>query len=181
MTRIIITKRNFSTVYDIETTYSPVLTARRTMEVNDELKVMIRCPGNGLLQVIKLASYVRFSCTDFKCPVANRQTDMVQAVKNFREISVSINKNVPCRRNSFKVIFGDPRIPMVLQGRLSSVVVLLAEGPLINDATVTDVLEYTGRDPRLETNKKRTEATFECLTSRTSQPPRLTPRTFLEP
>jgi hypothetical protein len=56
------------------------------MEVNDELEVVVRCPGNGLLQVIKLASYVWFSCTNFKCPVANRQTDMVQAIESFRDI-----------------------------------------------------------------------------------------------
>lgn len=72
---------------------------------------------------------------------------------------------------------------MVLQSCLRGVIVLtLTEGPFINNATVTSILEYAWCDPRLTTSEKRAlEATFESLTSRTSQPPRLTPRTFLEP
>ena len=72
---------------------------------------------------------------------------------------------------------------MVLQNRFRGVIVLiLAKGPLIDDVTVTSVLEYAWSDPRLDTNENRASGvTFESLTSRTSQPPRLTPRTFVEP
>jgi hypothetical protein len=55
MTRIIKTVKGMLTTqhtYAVEVVNSPVLTARCAMQVNDELQVVVRCPSDGLLQIV---------------------------------------------------------------------------------------------------------------------------------
>jgi hypothetical protein len=51
------------------------------MQVDDELEVVVRRPGNGFVQIFYLTSYVRLSWTDRKCPVTDGEPNMVQAIE----------------------------------------------------------------------------------------------------
>ena len=48
------------------------------MQVDDDLESVVACPSDGLLKVWKLASDEWLTGTDFECPVANWDPDVVQ-------------------------------------------------------------------------------------------------------
>ena len=93
-------------------------------------------------------------------------------------------RDAPCSCNIRQVLLRDPIVPMVLEGREGSAVGLhLTEGPFIYDGGVSRIVEEAGCDPRLQrgtSNQQDASSTMKGAlhTSRTSQPPRLTPRTF---
>lgn len=92
--------------------------------------------------------------------------------------------NIPCVSDSGKIVLGDPSVPVILENVLGRVVVLvLTERPFVDDTTVTCIVKKAGGDPRLRQDGLEAEAIGRSrkLTSRTSHPPRLTPRTFCEP
>jgi hypothetical protein len=82
---------------------------------------------------------------------------------------------------------------MGLESRLcNSLILILSKRPLVDDSAVSGIVEYAGCDPRLhvmgnkarvsiQTHKERGPPPKEKRTSSTSQPPRLTPRTFCAP
>jgi len=92
--------------------------------------------------------------------------------------------NIPCISDGGKIAFGDPSVPMVLEDVLGRVVVLvLTERPFVDDGIVTCIVKKAGGNPRLRQDGSEAETIGGSRkpTSRTSQPPRLTPRTFCEP
>lgn len=93
--------------------------------------------------------------------------------------------HLPSCFDVFEVGFGDPSIPVLLQSSGGLVFSLeFAESILVDDACVVGSIEERWRDPRLDESDVRKQDAISCSgthTSRTSQPPRLTPRTLVFP
>ena len=72
------------------------------MQVNDDLKPVGASPGDGFLEIRQLALDVWLAGPNFKCPITDGQTNVVETSSS----------------NGFKVGFGYPGIPMILKGGL---------------------------------------------------------------
>ena len=106
------------------------------MKVEQDLEVRVSRPADSLIQDIQLSLDVRLTVQRCNGPVADRNSNMIQAI--VADLS--------------EVVFGDPGVPVVLEGRRGSV---LAEGlsvsVLVNDCvTCGPFLKDGGCDPWLE-------------------------------
>ncbi len=75
-----------------------------------------------------------------------------------------------------------PGVPVLSKSVERSVPILkLAERPLVDNVGVPRVVEQTGRDPWLHKHQQCVKIRSKrFLTSKTSHPPKLTPRTIME-
>ena len=104
------------------------------MQINDDLETSVAGPTNGPVEVLELALDVGLATRDVPSPVADGDADVVQTG------SLDLTE----------VVLGDPRVPVAPEGRLSCAAVLvLAKGPLVDDAVVTGLVEQRRGDPRL--------------------------------
>jgi len=104
----------------------PVLTSRGTVEIDDDLEFVFRCPADRLNKVVVLSLDIRFTGTDLVGPISYWDAHVVES------------GICDCT----KVILGDPCIPMVHQYRLRRVAVsVLSKRPLVHDAVITRIVK----------------------------------------
>lgn len=60
------------------------------MKIDDELETVVLCPSDSFLEIGELTLNVWLARPDFKCPVANGQTDVVQP-ENWSELELDNN------------------------------------------------------------------------------------------
>ena len=113
-----------------------ILGSRRSVKVEQDLEVRVSGPANSLIQDIQLSLDVGLTIQRRNGPVADWNSNMVKAIV----------------ANLSEVVFGDPGVPVVLEGRRGSV---LAEGlsvsVLVDDCvTCGPFLKDGGCDPWLE-------------------------------
>lgn len=106
----------------MNTKHLPILGARGAMQVNNNFDTMIARPTDSFLEVWKLTRDVGLSGAYVKCPIADRNTDMVQTGMELSKIfeasaTASRPRDVPSSSNGAEILFSDPRIPVVLQRR----------------------------------------------------------------
>lgn len=120
------------------------------MQVNDNFQAMVGCPLNCLLQIGKLTLDIWFSGIHIERPVADGNTNVVQANMTLGRVTSGAGRAIPCTSDGGDITFCDPSVPMVLEGTgRSSGVLVLAECPLVDNGAVACGIEDTRRDPRL--------------------------------
>ena len=94
---------------------------------------------------------VRLAWTDFKCPVADWKSDMVQPVDvESAAMRTSQRNDVPGGSNFGKIALSNPSVPVVHEFVLGNCATLkLSERPLVDDFWIASALKQTRRDPRL--------------------------------
>lgn len=71
------------------------------------------------------------------------------------------SKYAPSSRNRFKVILGDPGVPMLGQFCSRNIgVLVLSKSPLVNDSEIARLFEQAWRDPRLGQDSVENEYVF---------------------
>ncbi len=112
-----------------------VLRTRCTVQVNDHLQPVRPRPADSLIEIVRLTLNVRFPTGDIVRPEPNRYPDMIETGSS----------------DLTEVILGDPGVPVIDQCVVCRVVVLiLAEGILVNDTIVTGVGKEARCDEGLE-------------------------------
>jgi len=56
-----------------------VLAARSTVKIDDQLEVVVSRPSNGFGQVRKLTLDIGFAWADFKRPITDGESDVIEA------------------------------------------------------------------------------------------------------
>jgi hypothetical protein len=112
-----------------------ILTARGTMEINDQLEAMIPRPGNGFQNVGNLTLDVRFSRADVKSPKTDGKAYVVQSGSG----------------DGSKIVLSDECVPVLLEFVGGGDAILeLTKSPFIDNPGVTGAIEETRGDPRLK-------------------------------
>lgn len=87
------------------------------MKIDDQLESVLTSPLHSVLKVRKLALYVWLTRANFKGPVPNRQSHMVQSVA-CRRVNYGMyacrTKRVPGSSDICKIILRNPGVPVVL-------------------------------------------------------------------
>jgi hypothetical protein len=128
------------------------------MKIDYNSQVVFARPNHGLVQVVDLALDVWLPIGDVKRPKPDWQAYVVKARHTPVRPSASNEKwqRVPGCSNVPKVVFSDPRIPMLLQRVVRDGLVLVkAIRPLVDNAIITCVIKQRRRDPRLSSSVNR--------------------------
>jgi hypothetical protein len=111
-----------------------VLTTRSTVQVNDDLQTMLRCPVDSFLEVGELARDEGLVWTNFKRPVTNGYSDVVETSSGYVG----------------EILLGNPSVPVLLESGLGRLLGLqLPKGVFIDDRVDTGVVKERRSNPGL--------------------------------
>jgi hypothetical protein len=78
--------------------FIPVLTSWSTVKIDDNLKLVLRCPTNGLMEVWLLPLNVRFTGGNIKGPIPDRDAHVIES--KISKLHTLVYPNCAAHRNA---------------------------------------------------------------------------------
>jgi len=130
----------------------PILTSRGPVKIDDNLKIVFRCPADCFEEVVVLPLDKRFARNNFVGPIPDWDAHVIEPKNSrFRPHCKQLKpEHTPGTCDIFKVILGNPCVPMRCQFIFRDLgVLVLPERPLVNNRGIARAIEQTRLYPWL--------------------------------